>query len=223
MKWLAKTAALAALLLITVGAFAQGGGGQGRRFGMMMNNPVFLLRSPDVQTDLKLTDDQKAKLTKIYEEQRAARENAQASGQQPDRDTMRKMMEDSIAQINAILTPDQQARLKQIFIQTQKNRAITNPDVQDQLGLTSDQKDKIKDLNEKFTAAQMELFQRGREADDSTREQIRAERQKNEETLETELGKVLTPDQVQKLKELGGAPFTGKIERGGFGRRGGGK
>src|SRR2546423_1856419 len=221
MKWLTKPAALAALLIITVGAFAQGGGGgQGRRaFGPA--NPGFLVRNADVQTDLKITPDQKTKLNTLFESMQAAQDNARASGSF-DPEAMRKSMDDAAAQINAILTPDQQARLKQIQVQTQKNRAIMSPEVQDQLGLSSDQKDKVKDLSDKFQAAQGELRQKMRDSDDAGRTQIRADMQKNNDALEAELAKILTPEQAQKLKDLGGAPFTGKIERGFGGRRGGG-
>src|SRR5207237_1560758 len=153
MKWLTKTAALAALLIITVGAFAQGGGGgQGRRgFGMQMN-PAFLVRNADVQTDLKITPDQKTKLNTLFESMQAAQENARAAGGPPDFEAMRKSMDDAAAQINAILTPDPQARLKQIQEHTPKNRAIMSPGVQDQLGVSVDQKDKIKDLGGSFDA-----------------------------------------------------------------------
>src|SRR5947209_2770699 len=97
------------------------------------------------------------------------------------------------------------------------------PEVQDQLGLSSDQKDKIKSLDENFRTAQQALFQKMRDADDSSREQVGGEMQKNNDALEVELGKILTPEQAQKLKDLGGAPFTGKIDRGFGGRRGGGR
>src|SRR5438552_1587369 len=104
MKWLTKSAALAALLIITVGAFAQGGGGQGRR-GFGPPNPAFLVRNADVQTDLKITPDQKTKLNTLFESMQAAQDNARASGSF-DPEAMRKSMDDAAAQINAILTPD---------------------------------------------------------------------------------------------------------------------
>lgn len=228
MKLIAKAVALATLLVIAAGAFAQGGGGQGRGgFGRMFNNPTMLLGSKDVQTDLNLTDDQKTKinaiLAKSREDMQSARENAQASGSGFDPSVFQKIMEDATSQINTILTPDQQNRLKQIAIQNQKNRAILQPEVQDQLGLSQDQKDKIKSLDDAYNAAQGELRQKMRGADDATRQSVRADMQKNTDALDAELGKVLTPDQAAKLKSMGGAPFTGKIEMPRFGGRGGGK
>lgn len=49
------------------GGGQRGGGMQGGRMGAMMMSPVFLINREDVQKDLKLTDDQKAKLAALRE------------------------------------------------------------------------------------------------------------------------------------------------------------
>ena len=74
--------ALAAIFVVASAAFAQGGGagggggqrgGQGRggfgqRGGMFQQSEAMLLSRPDVQKDLKLTDDQKKSLQALQKE-----------------------------------------------------------------------------------------------------------------------------------------------------------
>jgi len=61
-----------AVLVIAGGAFAQGRGGFGGRFGGGFGGGM-LLRMPEVQTELKLTEEQKTKLTEMQERLRAER------------------------------------------------------------------------------------------------------------------------------------------------------
>jgi len=225
MKLITKLAVLATLLALVTGAVAQGGGGGGQGRGMRFQpTPTMILRSKDVQTDLKLTDDQTKKLTDIQakqqEEMQSMFQNAQSSGTPPDPAAMKKISDSYKAQYEAVLTPEQNKRLKEIFIQWRKNQAILDPDVQAALGITADQKAKIDDLASNFQKANAELGQKIRN-NEITREDATPIRDKNNATYEEDLGKVLTPDQASKLKEMGGAPFTGKIQMGG-GRRGGG-
>ncbi|MEX2242939.1 MAG: Spy/CpxP family protein refolding chaperone [Fimbriimonadaceae bacterium] len=69
-----RAIALAATIVIASAAFAQGGGGRGgqqrggMQFGNMANSESALLQRADVQKDIKLTDDQKAKLTVVRQE-----------------------------------------------------------------------------------------------------------------------------------------------------------
>jgi Spy/CpxP family protein refolding chaperone len=233
MKLITKLAVIATLFCVAAGSFAQGGGGgQGRGFGrgggFAQQSGFGLLRRTDVQTDLKLTDDQKAKIkdlnAKMREEMTTARENASASGggdPSAMQDAMKKINDTYKPQFEAILTPDQATRLKQIGIQLQKNRAILDPDVQTQLSITDDQKAKIKDLQDKFTQTMTEMM--GKMRDGSLdRTQMRDLMTKNNQTMDDELGKVLTSDQTAKLKDMGGPTFTVTDQPGGRGGGGGG-
>jgi periplasmic protein CpxP/Spy len=224
MKLINKLAVAVALFAVVAGAYAQGG----RRGGGFQMNPYMLLRSKDVQTDLKMTDDQVKKVTDIQtkeqEEVRSNMQNSQASGSFDPaamQATMKKMNDEYNPQINAVLTPDQQTRLHQIFVQWRKNQAILDPDVQGALGISSDQKAQITDLQSKRDEANNALREKQRSGE-LTREDATTIRTKNDATFEDQLAKLLTPDQAAKLKDMGGAPFTGKIEMGfgGGGRRG---
>jgi protein CpxP len=88
------------LIGITAVSRAQGGG--------MRRSPED--RAKDLQTQLKLTDDQTTKITAIYKAQ-AAKMDSVRTAANGDRDAMRSammpLMKDSNDKIKAILTPDQ--------------------------------------------------------------------------------------------------------------------
>ncbi len=64
-------------------------------------------RVKQMKTDLKLTDDQAAKITAVYEAQTKSMDSLRNAG--GDRSAMRPMMQASNDKIKAILTADQQA------------------------------------------------------------------------------------------------------------------
>ncbi|MBS1701362.1 MAG: hypothetical protein JST12_06865 [Armatimonadetes bacterium] len=106
-----------------------------------------------------------------------------------------------------IISDAQLKRVDEIHLQLQGNMAIMEPDVQKALGLSSDQTDKIKDLQTKQGEANRALFQKVRDQEIS-REDMQAAFQKNNDTMKSELGKILTSDQAAKLKAMQGKPFT---------------
>jgi Spy/CpxP family protein refolding chaperone len=226
MNVIKKAVLLAALLVATVGAHAQG-------MRMMVQGMVGpnMLGRKDVQADLKLTDDQKKKVTEMLtamrEERRQTFENMRSSGSfDPEamQSAMKKMNADYTAKMNAILTADQQKRVKEIGLQIQKNGAIADPDVQNELNITAEQKSKIDDLMQKFQGAMMDLGQKMRSGE-IDQEAARPLFKKNADTLNDELGKILTADQAAKLKMMGGAPFAADPNEGPqfrMGGRGGG-
>ena len=130
------------------------GGGQGRGMGLTQI-PVGVLAH-----ELKLTDDQKTKITdiqtKFAEDMKAA--TAAAAGGQVDRQAMGEKRTQATKDIEAVLTDDQKAKLPEVL----KTLGVYNtvgipvgalPD----LKLTADQKTKIaeigKEATEKMTAA----------------------------------------------------------------------
>jgi len=234
MNW--KVICSRALVVLAIGAMvsaamAQGGGGGGRqgRGGMMQGRmgmgPGQLINRPEVQTELKLTDEQKRQiqdiLNKAREDMQGLMENARASGGGPE-EMQRMFLEHNQAitkKINAVLTPEQAKRLKEIGIQAQGIRAILDPEVQKELGLSADQKAQIQRAQQENQRAMMEAFQGqrgGGGGGNVDREAMREARDKMNKQFEEALTKVLTPEQAQKLKEMGGAPFK-LAQRGGGG------
>lgn len=88
-------------------AQAQQGGGQGR--GGMMMKPEERVKQLDEK--LKLSDDQKTKLTTVFTEQAEAMKKMREEMQGADRDAMREKMQkfraDNDTKVSAVLTDDQ--------------------------------------------------------------------------------------------------------------------
>ena len=95
---------------ITAASQAQQGGG--------MKSPAD--RAKQMQTQLKLTDDQTAQVTAIFTSAAAKRDSVMKAG--GDRSAMRPIMMDANQKIQAILTPDQQAAYKQMMADMRAQR-----------------------------------------------------------------------------------------------------
>ena len=228
MKAVMRLVAVAAIAVMAVSSFAQGGGGRGGfgqfgrgGFGMQDPNGVFLINRGDVQGEIKLTADQKSKLDALRQAQMdKLREAMQGGGgdQQDRMATFQKLQAENAKDTLAILTPEQKKRLKELAVQRMGNSAIANADMQKELGVTDEQKAKIKDLQDKQSTANAALREKmqNREID---MQQFQESMRKNTEVMNTELGKIMTADQKAKLAAMGGAPFKFVEQE----RRGGGR
>jgi hypothetical protein len=109
--------------------------------------------------------------------------------------------------VMAVLTPEQQKRLKQINLQVRGGAGVLDEDVSKELGITSEQRTRINDLLGKQREANMALLQ-NRDMDMQDRMQ---RFQNNTRILEEEIAKVLTEAQRTKLKEMQGPAFTPNV------------
>lgn len=208
----------------------RGGGGMG--FGMGYN-PLQLLGRVDVSKDVGVTEEQLNKLkelnTKMQEARRKAFEEMRGNFNPGDRDAMMAQMQklqekwnkEQNAELEKILTAEQLKRTKEIYVQLAGNRIIMDPAFQKDLGITEKQKEDIKALQAKQQQANMSLFEKMRNQE-ITREDMQAALEKNNKILDQELGKLLTPEQAEKLKAMKGTKtFTPdkeiKFNYGGFG------
>jgi len=218
-----KLVAILTVMALAAGVFAQGGGRGGQR-GMFGGGPLGLLRRDDVKDELKITADQTTKLTELQQKSRdAMRQAMQDSGVQfgggqisaEDRkklgDAMAKANAELQKEVEAILTPEQTKRLKELTVQRTGNGVANDPSFQKDLGITDDQKAKLASLQQKQQEAMMAMFQN----QDLSPEDRRAAMEKNQEIMKTEIDKILTDDQKAKLKAMAGAPFTFKDNPGG--------
>lgn len=212
------------MLAVVGSSFAQGfGGGRGMRGGAGMASPATLLQREEVQDELKLTDDQKSKLTdlrsKMQDKMRETFQGLSAGGERPDRTkmqaAMKKVMDEIQKDLDGILTPEQNTRIKELTIQRQGNMAIANEDTAKALGLTDDQKAKVKTLQAKQAEAMTALFEKMRDGE-LDRDAMRTKMESNQKILAEEMGKILTEEQKTKLKEMGGKPFEFKKDEGGL-------
>lgn len=225
-------------MAIAIGAlsYAQGQGRGGMRQMGGGQSPAMLLNRNDVKADLKLTDEQKDGLTKIQEATMAKMQEmgggfGRGGGERPSEEEMAAMREkmqviqkESEAAVKKVLTTAQWDRLGEIRVQIMGNGIVTDKDMQKTLKMTEAQLAKVKTLQEGMQAANQAVMQRMRDGE-LEREGAMETMTKNREALNAEYGKVLTTEQKEMLKKMGGAAFKADPEeanRGGFGRRGGG-
>jgi hypothetical protein len=220
------------LIAVSLAAFATVSFGHGvaqrgfrwRTPSLVAANPTALLDRDDVRNDLKLTDDQRVKLDLLRDHiasqfrdlfsrmpiQTQEDNNQDADQQRAEQETRRRqiqaLVKEATDEAEKIITSDQHARLQQIAVQLTGNTAALNPEIQKTLSLTSDQKGKIQDLAEKAGQATRMAWQKVGSGD-ITMDTAQATGEKNEHILADEIGKVLTEDQKNKLKDLSGKPF----------------
>ncbi|MHB8637293.1 MAG: hypothetical protein ACYC96_12560 [Fimbriimonadaceae bacterium] len=213
------------ILVLALGAvgFSQRGGGGGGPYGRA-GAQYGLLGNAEIQTALKLTDDQKSKLDAAAKARSDAFSSARAAG--GDRAAMREAMQkagaDYASAVADTLTGDQKTQLLDIFVVIAKAPALTNPDVQSALSLGSDEVAKIKDLVTKEAAAGRALRQQV--ADGSMdAAAAAAARAKNAKTLSADLLAALTDDHRTAFHKMGAdanfTPTKGTRYFGGGGRR----
>jgi hypothetical protein len=236
-----KTVFVLGSVLVAGLAMAQGGGAGGGQqrggFGSMMSSPVLLIGRADVQKDIKLTDDQKAKLEALKAEfpmmnrggnrggggggggqqggggggqqggQGGQRTGGGQGGGQVDMQAMQEMMKKAEAAIKEILTDEQETRIKQIGIQLGGAGVFGREDVQTELALTVDQKKSIMDLQQKQQQANGEMMQRVQN-EEITRQEAMELRTKNDKILLEEIVKLLDQTQKDKYEAMKGPKFT---------------
>jgi len=207
-----------AFVILVVGALASVSAGQGYRAFMnvdIASHPERLLQRDDVRTDLQLTDDQKSKLFDMSQGLADRfREVFRSVGNDPDarQKAIANITKKIVEEVNQILTPGQQTRLKEVAIQVAGFSCVTIPEIQKSLALTSDQKSKIDDLaarQKKATGEATAKLQTGEIQMADLPEIVK----KNTKVLNDEIGKVLTQAQKDKLKTLGGKTFVPKDDQ----------
>jgi Spy/CpxP family protein refolding chaperone len=204
--WRGAAIALAATMMLAGGAFAQRGGGFGRFGGGGAN----MLRMPEVQAELKLTDDQKTKVTDALAKLREQRQGQGQSFQGLSPEERQKMMADRRAAedkaLADVLNADQMKRYHQLVLQQQGMTAVLDKPVADQLKLTDDQKTKIQAVVDEQRAAMRDMFQNGGGSGD--REAMMKKFQDMRKQTDDKIASLLTDDQKNQWKEMTGAPFT---------------
>ncbi len=230
-RWLTVLAVTGIMLLLTVPLGAQEqrqGRGRGRGGPGGFGGPG-LITNKSVQQELGMTEDQVKQaddaVKKVREAHRGDFDKLQGlEGQErfaKMQEVSKAVRHDTQKELAGILKPDQLKRLKEIELQQQGAQAFSDPDLQKELKLTDDQKEKIKTINEDARSEMRSIFQGAGQGGDR-QEMMKKMQALRKETLENSLA-VLTKDQQAKYKEMTGKPFQVKFEgRGGRrGRRGG--
>jgi len=192
-------------MMLAGGAFAQRGFGRGGGGG-----GANMLRTPEVQAELKLTDDQKTKVTDLLAKLREQRQGQGQNFQDLSPEERQKMMADRRAaedkQLADVLNADQMKRYHQLVLQQQGMTAVLDKPVADQLKLTDDQKTKIQAVVDEQRAAMRDMFQNGGGSQD--REAMMKKMQDMRKQSDEKIASLLTDDQKSQWKDMIGAPFT---------------
>jgi Spy/CpxP family protein refolding chaperone len=201
--------ALAAAMMLAGSAMAQRGGG-GFGFGGRGGGGINMLRSPEVQAELKLTDDQKTKVMALAEQRRGQGRGGGGNLRDLSPEERQKMLAERRAeedkQLAAILNTDQMKRYGQLRLQQQGMTALAEKPVADQLSLTADQRTKIGGIIEAQRAEMRSAFQGGGGGGD--REAMREKMLAMQKQTDAKIAALLTDTQKAKWQELVGAPFN---------------
>ncbi len=188
--------------------------------------PAQLLAMPEVLTEIKATDDEKAAVTKItdkYKDDIAAARTAMDRQKMAD---LRKQENDDVVKaIPTIFKDDQVKRLNQLEVQAAGLGAFTKDDVATALKLTDDQKKSIKDATDDLQKDSQDLFQSA-QGDRTKMAEIMTKVQTMRKDALDKVVNGLTDDQKKTWKDLTGdkfdfpAPMRGNRPGGARGNRG---
>jgi Spy/CpxP family protein refolding chaperone len=171
-----------------------------------------LAAQKSVAEDLKLTDDQGAKVKKIGEDLRTKyADDLKSAGKDREKsaEVRKKMNEESTKLLAEALKPEQIKRLRQIEIQLGGLAILSREDVAKELKLTDKQKEDLKGRADDLRKDTGAIFQ------DAGKDKF-AEAMAKVRTLSgeaaTKFVSTLTDDQKALHKEMTGKKFEGKIE-----------
>jgi hypothetical protein len=199
-----------------------------------------LLQNEKVQKEIDLLADQKKDLDRLADEASDRRRggpefNFREASQEEREKYFREAAErreaatkETVKKVEEILLPPQVSRLKEISLQVRGTRALSDPQVVKELGITQEQQDQLAKVGEEARERGRGLYEgiNFRESSEQEREAIRAKgealrKESNEKTLA-----VLNAGQREKLEKLKGKPVSfdiAEVQRGmfNFGGRGG--
>lgn len=177
---------------------------------MQGGNKVYLVQAEPVQTELKVTPEQKTKLEAIAEAYRdelrelvpfgegTSREEIRAKFEE-NREKITQLGRDTEKKVDELLNADQQKRLNEIAIQAAGSEALRREEVASKLKLTAEQKQKIEQLLDEQAEKRREAFGQGSGGREAF-ERIRDETEK-------QVAAILTDEQKTQWKAMQGKEF----------------
>jgi hypothetical protein len=165
---------------------------------------LYLLAQPSALDDLRLDEGQRRKVADLSG--RAGKRWMEAFGDParlpPAAERVRIALEQARAneaEVDAILTGTQRARLRQIALQSEGPAAFREPEIVEALRLTAAQRQEIRGLEEEALFRQVREARSGKTVDEA-----------GKPTIERILA-VLTPEQARRWQELAGEPIRGPL------------
>lgn len=220
-----------ALVAVAIPAFAQPGGGPGRgegqdrrgnlgrmQLGMQMGVQagIMLLANPQVQTELKLTEEQRRQIQDIFARAREEMrfepgQNPGVGGQRLRQGGMRGNLERYTEEAMRVLQPGQRERFEQIQLHVQGARALAREDIAEKVGLTQEQRQQIREIiRENMGGRDGERPNPG----EWNPQELRAQMEQRRQEIERKILQVLTAEQRAKWESMLGAPFELRPQRG---------
>ena len=197
---------LGALALLVSPVWAQG---QGR--GGFGGGAAGFLMAPNVQKDLKLTDEQVRKVQETLRDIRERHQSDYTALRDASADVrwvkMARMNETVSDEVKKALSfsAEQSKRFDQISLQAHGLQAFANSTVDEKLKLTNDQKSRIRDIVAATRTSFAGAF--NKDASEHERRDARNKRAATQNENMTKVMALLTNDQKQAWKELTGEPI----------------
>jgi serine/threonine protein kinase len=169
---------------------------------------ITLLAQPVVCEDLNLTPGQEQRLSELlpkwFGEKMKAFEEMRGSREKDRRRRFVELAAEHDRVLTALLQPEQRERLTQIGIQSAGIYAFREPDIVQALGLTSEQRAQVREIESKV----MITSYGRRSMAGGWEERRRQQEQISREAVATALG-LLHPEQLQRWEQLVGPPCEG--------------
>ena len=188
------------LALLTAPAHAQGGRGFGPGGG------PFMLMAPNVQKELKLSDDQIGKVQETvrgimekHQDDMEALRDASNEERPAKARVLRKTLNDEVKKELALST-EQSKRFDQISLQSMGLQAFFEPTVLEKLDLTADQKSKVREIGEAAREANRGAF--NKDASEEERTEARKKMVASQRENMSKVHALLTDDQKKAWKDL---------------------
>jgi len=193
---------LGALAMLASPAWAQGRGGFG-------GGGAGFLMAPNVQKDLRLSDEQIGKIPETlrasrekYADDYAAIRDASPEDRPAKQATLNKTVNEEVKKALA-LSSEQSKRFDQISLQASGLGAFSDSSVASKLGLTEDQKTKIRAIGEAARSAAPPF---NKDASEDERAAATVKRAQLSKENVAKVHALLTASQKQSWNELTGAP-----------------
>jgi Spy/CpxP family protein refolding chaperone len=220
MRTVYATALAAGLVVLAAPhAFAQPPGGPGGFFRMMQApGAALLLRDEKVQTELKLTDDQKAAFAKIGDKYKDDFDKARSNMDFRKIGELMKSVNDDVEKAAPdILKADQLKRLKQLEVQAAGLQAFSKDDVVNALKLSDKQKKDIEDQKSDLEKDAQDLFKDAAGDRDKMADAFKKVTAMRKDALD-KIVEGMSDDQKKTWKDLTGekfefTPFGGRPPR----------
>jgi Spy/CpxP family protein refolding chaperone len=215
---------LGAALVAAAQAQAAEGAPRGPGRGMSRGSLLGLLRLEQVQKEMKLSEEQTAKVKEVVEKLGAEmREQYAALREIEDRDQRRAKMtelsdqsDDKVReQLRDVLEREQMMRLYQIRMQVRPVvDSLANRYVARRLELTEERQQKLAEINKDMQAKQSEAFSSMRDASEEQRSEAFAKLRKIRSDADEQALAVLTAEQKEAFEKMKGEKFELQMQRG---------